>query len=149
MYNVLTEEEIIQQPVDEVPFVCNSCFCILKDFRYKCLSCPDFDLCEKVSKEHITIHLFISYLDPFRMQNFQCQFLGVKIHDHDAALHIALKLSICVHKETFSHMNYVENSIEDLQETLSVLDGFQFFYFGTVSLEQRISYLQMFTIDQV
>ena len=65
------------------------------------------------------------------MKTFQCQFLGVVVGDHDSAVHIALKLSITSNEESCKHVDYVEDSIEDLQETLAVLDGFQCFYFGS------------------
>lgn len=45
-------EVILETENGEDPFVCNGCLCDLVDFRFKCLSCPDFDLCEDVS-DHI------------------------------------------------------------------------------------------------
>ena len=48
IHNDMMEQEVIQMPEAEVPFICNSCFCVLEEFRFKCLSCADFDLCEKV-----------------------------------------------------------------------------------------------------
>jgi Zinc finger, ZZ type len=43
------------------PFVCNGCMCDLLDFRYKCLSCPDFDLCDEVNKSSF-LKRFILFL---------------------------------------------------------------------------------------
>lgn len=58
------------KPVLHVPFisvplgtvVCDGCDNVLKGFRYKCISCPDYDLCSKceqnsVHAEHIMIRI--------------------------------------------------------------------------------------------
>ena len=80
------------------------------------------------------IILYVINNDHLNISIFKCQYLGVKVGDHDSTLHIALKLSITSHEETSKQTDNIENSIEDLQETLAVLDGFQCFYFGTHTL---------------
>ena len=51
-------------------------------------------------------------------------------------LHCALKLSTKPEKVAIGYDDSIEDSVEDLKQTLAVLDAFQCFYFG----KERLMY---------
>ena len=125
----------MNEEISDDPFVCNGCMCNLLDFRYKCLSCPDFDLCEEVKKVLLPKRFDCKRNNIFYNQwLYQCQRQDRIIGDHDPALHCALKLSTKSEKVPIGYDDSIEDSVEDLKRTLAVLDAFQCFYFGMYSV---------------
>ena len=111
----------------DVPFVCNLCMCELRDFRYKCGLCPDFDLCG------------------------DCLSSDVVVGTHDPSSHVLLKLCVesststrrsrrvveqSTHSDTEEDATY--DSQEKLTEILSVLDSFQFFSLNVEGMSDQL-----------
>ena len=111
----------------DVPFVCNLCLCELRDYRYKCGLCPDFDLCgDCLSKDDV-------------------------VGTHDPSSHVLLKLCVesnpaarrsrrvveqSTHSDTDEEATY--DSAEKLTEILSVLDSFQFFSLNVEGMSDQL-----------
>ena len=113
----------------DVPFVCNICLCELRDYRYKCGLCPDFDLCG------------------------DCLSKDVVVGTHDPSTHVLLKLCVessrairrsrrvveqSTHNDDDGDEDETYDSPEKLTEILSVLDSFQFFSLNVEGMSDQL-----------
>jgi len=80
------------------PYVCNACSSEIVGFRYKCLQCVDYDLCDK------------------------CMASSVCVNEGHRTDHVLLRLSCTASMATTSG-----DEKDELVSSLSVLDGFSYF----------------------
>ena len=84
--------------MEENPFLCNRCLQSIADFRYKCLSCVDFDLCGAC--------------------------MGESHEGHSSEAHVLVKLSVTLSQgqdQVFDAPD--DDPVSELQNSLLILDG--------------------------
>ena len=92
-------------------YCCNNCYSLIHDYRYKCLACVDFDLCETCCL---------------------CDDLP-KLNDHDHDVHVFLKIKESTTSPSTSidsHNTKVTNA-DTLMSQLKLMDSMGLFQLST------------------
>lgn len=99
-------------------FVCNSCFAQLSDFRFKCICCVDYDVCQSVRRKTNSDSTRSSLV----AQILVVQCMDRVVQDHED--HVFLKIRV---EPEDTEGGRAELS---LAEELTVLDAIQVFDLG-------------------